>query len=176
MEHFALIGSIDPAPLQSAVTAHARYFGEIDWRETFPGTPHPDTQTLYLRMPPALNAESLFESMEVCDLALMTVPNFADAVKRVETLAKGTAARAMVVKLNPGGRIGAHIDQGSYAEATERYHVPVSTNDKAWLQSDDERVWMMEPGHVWWFDKHDLHLGANEGETPRIHLIVDTWR
>lgn len=176
MQHFSLMGSIDPAPLQSAVTAHARYFGEVNWRETFAGTPHPDTQTLYLRMPPVLNPETLFESMEVVDLPLMTVPNFANAVIAVGRMTGRPVARAMVVKLNPGGKIGAHIDQGSYAEATERWHVPVSTNDKAWLQSDDERVWMMEPGHVWWFDKHSLHLGGNEGATPRIHMIVDTWR
>ena len=99
----------------------------------------------------------------------------ADAGRQVAAVAGALPARAMILKLKPGGRIAPHIDQGAYAEATHRWHAAIETNGQAWLQIADERL-HMAPGELWWFDKHALHYGANEGQTDRVHLIVDTFR
>lgn len=176
MEHFKHVGSIPVSALQAACRRHAGEFGRVTWREKTPGSPHPDTETLYLRMPREITRETVFHSLDCADTPLMADPAFDNATLRLSLMTGARLARCMVVKLNPGGKIAPHTDKGAYAEATHRWHVPIETNDKAWLQSGNERCWMMEPGTVYWFDKHAEHFGANEGETPRIHLIVDTWR
>src|SRR5260221_340062 len=115
MKHFRRIGTIDSVPLAAAVARHASEVGKINWREQPPGTPHPDTETLYLRMPSEITYDTVFNSLECVDLPFMADPAFENAARWVAMLAHGhlgigqfagnTLARVMIVKLKPGGRI-----------------------------------------------------------------------
>jgi hypothetical protein len=173
MEHFIRIGEIPIDALAQAAIAHAARFADVVFRQRAPGSPHPDTETIYLRMPPVISRESIFESLDVVDRPMMMEPAFRDAVAAVAHLAGDAPARAMIVKLKPGGRIAPHIDEGAYAAATRRFHLPIATNPLAWLDSGGERR-HLPAGTLWWFDKHALHSGGNDGAGDRIHLIVDT--
>lgn len=173
MEHFIRIGEIPIDTLARAVRVHAVRFADVVFRQIAPGSPHPDTETIYLRMPPVISRETVFESVDVVDCPMMQEPAFRDAVAAVARLAGGAAARAMIVKLKPGGRIAPHVDEGAYAAATRRFHLPIATNPLAWLESGGERL-ALPAGTLWWFDKHALHSGGNDGAADRIHLIVDT--
>jgi hypothetical protein len=175
MDHFRQLAAVDPAPLVAAVAKHAGEFGRIAWRETTPGTPHPDSAALYLRMPREISRDSVFNALDCADLPLLAEPAFEDAALLLRSLTGAALARMMIVKLKPGGRIAAHIDEGAYAAATHRWHLAIASNDGAWLQSGPDRL-TMQPGEVWWFDKHALHCGANDGASERIHLIADTFR
>jgi hypothetical protein len=174
-QHFRAVGEINITPLREAVRANAHRFGEVTWRQSVPGSPHPDTETIFLRMPRELTRESLFNSLQVEDCDAEPVPAFLDAIREIGALTGGRVARCMIVKLKPGGKITPHIDQGRYAEATQRWHLPIETNRQAWLQSGGETL-SLPRGTLHWFDKHALHCGANEGPRDRIHLIVDTFR
>jgi quercetin dioxygenase-like cupin family protein len=173
MQHFTRIGTIAIDALAAAVDAHAARFADLVFRQRAPGSAHPDTETMYLRMPPTISRETIFESLEAADYPLMQEPAFRDSVAAVARLAGGRAARAMIVKLKPGGRIAPHVDEGAYAAATQRYHLPIATNPQAWLESGGEHL-HLPAGTLWWFDKHALHRGGNDGTTDRIHLIADT--
>ena len=173
MQHFKPLGEIAVAALADAVARHADGFGDLDFREKAPGSAHPDTATIYLRMPPILSRWTIFESLEAVDYPMMQAPEFREAVASVARLAGGRTARAMIVKLLPRGRIAPHVDEGGYAAATQRFHLPIATNKLAWLESGGELL-HLPAGALWWFDKHALHHGGNDGTTDRIHLIVDT--
>jgi hypothetical protein len=173
MQHFTRIGTVEVDALATAVVTHAARFADLVFRQRAPGSAHPDTETMYLCMPPTISRETIFECLEVVDYPLMQEPAFRDAVAVVARLTGSRAARAMIVKLKPGGRIAPHVDEGGYAAATQRYHLPITTNPLAWLDSGGERL-HMPAGMLWWFDKHALHYGGNDGATDRIHLIVDT--
>jgi hypothetical protein len=173
MQHFKPLGEIDVAALAEAVRTHAARFADFDFRQKAPGSAHPDTATIYLRMPPVLSRWTMFESLDVVDCPMMQAPEFRTAIAAVACLAGGRPARAMIVALKPGGRIAPHVDEGAYAAATQRFHLPIATNPGAWLESGGEIVHLPE-GTLWWFDKHALHRGANDGAEDRIHLIVDT--
>ncbi len=173
MLHFLRIGEVAIDALAAATRAHAARFADLVFRQSAPGSPHPDTETIYLRMPPVITVESIFESLEAVDYPMMQEPAFRDAVATVARLARGVAARAMIVKLKPEGRIAPHIDEGRYAAATQRFHLPIATNPRAWLDSGGELL-HLPAGTLWWFDKHAPHCGGNDGAADRIHLIVDT--
>ncbi|MBV8652221.1 MAG: aspartyl/asparaginyl beta-hydroxylase domain-containing protein [Alphaproteobacteria bacterium] len=173
MPHFTRIGALAIDALAGAVDTHAARFADMVFRQRAPGSAHPDTETIYLRMPPTLSRETIFESLDSIDYPLMQEPAIREAVAAVSRLAGGRAARAMIVKLKPGGRIAPHVDEGAYAAATRRYHLPIATNPLAWLEAGGERL-HLPAGTLWWFDKHALHRGGNDGATDRIHLIVDT--
>jgi quercetin dioxygenase-like cupin family protein len=173
--NFRLIGKIDIAPLARALSEQRHRFGLIDWREKHPASAHKDTETIYLRMPKEITPETVFQSLNVAACEAMEVPEFAEAISAIEDMTGEPAARCMIVNFKPGGKIDPHIDQGHYAESTHRYHLPIETNDKATLTVGSETI-SMKPGEVWWFNKHELHSGSNDGQSNRYHLIVDTFR
>ena len=176
--NLVLVGALVPATLMALREALVRHTPDFDaetWRQDTPGTAHSHTQTLYLRMPPTITRETVFESLEVEDRMLMGVPMFCRAVATVAKIARGKPARAMIVRLHPERAVARHIDQGGYAAATQRYHLAINTNPGAQLIVDDTAV-TPKPGEIYFFDKSQPHLAANWGRTPRDHLIVDIWK
>lgn len=173
--HFAKVGAIDVSSAAFALKRHAVHFSDETSRQTYGGTAHPDSETIYLRMTPVHTMDGVFNSLEVKNCHLSSLSEFSDLLNDVQEFVTGRMARAMLVKLKAGGVIHPHIDQGTYADATDRYHLPLVTNELAWLKSGYQKR-HLPVGELWWFDKHTTHEGANEGTTDRVHLIVDFFK
>lgn len=171
-EDWGPVGIID---LADALVTYGALFEDLTFRQDAPGSPHRDTKTIYLRMPPVITLQSIFEGFEVVDYPACDIAPFREGMADIARVAGGSLARAMIISLAPGGRITPHIDEGAYAEATHRYHLPVVSNESAWLRVGSDQRFLV-PGTLTWFNKHRLHSGANEGATDRIHLVVDLWR
>jgi hypothetical protein len=181
MKHFDLIGLIDIEPILEAIKKNEDVYNAVTIRQDIEGSPHKDTRAMYLRMPhPPFTADKFLNSLEVIDWPLMTEDAFSKVIRRIAFLTFQEPARAMIVELAPGGYIDPHIDQGIYAENTDRYHLCITTNDGCFCKigddEDDVETVFMKPGQLYWFDKHSLHRVANLGTAPRIHLIVDCWK
>lgn len=175
MQHFRRLGVVDTAAATELLPALARYWPRNRLRQSAPGTPHRDTESIYLLMPDVVNAETIFTAMDIVLWSPMPQPVLASLIERVAHVAKAEPARVMLVKLLAGGVIHPHIDQGPYAEATQRYHVALVSNPHCVMHIDDEAA-TARPGEVWWFNKHALHAVVNGGDEDRVHLIVDCWR
>lgn len=176
MIHFRQVASFDPEPLAAGLEASPLWKAST-WRQDHPDSPHRDSETIYLRMPPGpVTPELVFEQIgnERWLPAEGLSPLVDIVVRQIERLLGGQLARVMLVKLKPGGRIAPHADTGSYADATERYHAVIRTNPGAVLEVGPE-VLNLPAGTVWWLDKHAEHSGRNVGPTDRIHLIVDLY-
>lgn len=78
-----------------------------------------------------------------------------------------------LMKLAPGSAILPHRDHDlNAAEGCARLHVPIVTNDRVWFRVGDARV-DMRPGECWYLRLSDEHAAANEGETDRVHIVID---
>jgi hypothetical protein len=53
-----------------------------------------------------------------------------------------------------------------------RVHVPLSTNARA-LHSENDTVFHMRTGEVWFLDVTQIHAACNEAATPRLSLVLD---
>lgn len=53
-----------------------------------------------------------------------------------------------------------------------RLHVPILTNPRA-LHSEDETVFHMRPGEVWFLDVTRDHAACNAASVPRLSLVLD---
>jgi hypothetical protein len=175
VNHFQRIGHADIDPLLKLLPTIEHWWKYSTLRQKAEGSPHKDTESIYLRMPKVVDLHTVFESMEVVDWPPMPNEILQQLIYDVSHLAYAVPARVMLVKLHPGGYITPHIDQGKYAEATDRYHLCVTSNARCEMQIGNEVV-MACPEEVWWFDKHAEHSVLNGGKTPRIHLIVDCWK
>ncbi|MEU8756917.1 aspartyl/asparaginyl beta-hydroxylase domain-containing protein [Streptomyces chartreusis] len=58
------------------------------------------------------------------------------------------------------------------ARSAHRLHIPLVTNHECFF-SEDNTVYRMRTGEVWYFDAAQVHSVASFSSEPRIHLIFD---
>ena len=86
----------------------------------------------------------------------------------------GYIYRAILVNLPSGKCIKPHTDVGEIFEP-RRIHIVIQTNSKC-LFSVGDKIKNLKEGEIWEIDNDNQKHGvSNEGETDRIHLIVD-WK
>lgn len=142
------------------------------WRQSMPYSPHRDSQTIMIRRQPGSRPRDVLHQIaSVATQHYMHAP-IAAAIHQICAQIEGRPARAMLVRLAPGGVIAPHTDEGIYFGQIERFHLPLVTNPGAWLEVDGER-YHLAAGTVYAFDNHVPHCGANEGDVARVHLLVD---
>lgn len=151
-------------------------------RQTYPGSPHADTRCIPLLWPawPGITPERVFSDLVVVSWPALQLSTELQAVLReLGPYLPGKIARAALVELCGGGEVAPHVDEGLYSSVTNRHHFAITSPAESWLWvGEDEagEVLHAEPGELWTINKDVVHGARNASETPRIHLIVDTWR
>ncbi len=78
-----------------------------------------------------------------------------------------------LMKLGPGSRIKEHTDHDLSAESgTARLHIPIVTNAGVDFKLNGTRVVLGE-GECWYLRLSDPHSVENNGESDRVHLVID---
>lgn len=170
-----LVTGLDTTPLLSAVSKDPHLFDQFTLRQSFPGSPHQDTQAIVLRGPRDVrNWQQYTEPEDVVDWPLKgrlsRSLSFLDPL--LDVLHAEELGYVMLVKLLPEGHVLPHRDEGTYAEHFSRFHVGLTFSPGAYLLAGGESA-QIGPGEAWWFDHRVEHEAFNADETPRIHLIFD---
>ena len=78
-----------------------------------------------------------------------------------------------LLKLNAGASIKEHRDNDLFFEKGEiRIHIPIITNADVEFYLDSERMNLQE-GSCWYMNFNLLHAIQNNGNTDRVHLVID---
>lgn len=99
----------------------------------------------------------------------------AEATHIKHPLLKGSA-RAFFIKMEPGAQVYRHRDPPGVIDFFYTDHVVVSTNDRAFIWWDDgtERSQHLHLGKRYRIvDRGLLHWAVNDGDTDRIHLLIE---
>jgi len=83
----------------------------------------------------------------------------------------GGAIYAFVFRTKPGGITRIHLDNQKAWYEPFRVHVPIVSNDGAFLLSEG-KAQHFGVGEAWTFDNQSLHSVVN-GDSTRVHLIMD---
>jgi len=147
---------------------------DITIRQTYEGSAHADTETIFIRGPKSFYPEDYFNDLGSYDYPHMNL--FPQAMVLIEQLREMLPiielGRVLIVKLKPGGYVTPHIDEGLYADHFARFHVVISTNSEC-VNTTGGQSLHWEAGSVWWFNHKMTHTATNNGLTDRIHMIVD---
>lgn len=82
-----------------------------------------------------------------------------------------TSVRLMAMA--PGSRILPHRDRGtSFEDGMARIHLPLVTSHEVLFTIDNEKV-HFSAGNAWYLNAQCLHGVSNDGENPRVHLMLD---
>jgi len=127
---------------------------------------HRAAQAIFLRgFAPAEGAKPI-EDREV----LGALPYAQEIITK---LIPAQAQRCLLARLPSGARVTGHIDLAPYFAKTIRIHVPVITNDEAWMYCAGF-AFRMRPGEVWALNNSATHGVWNAHATDaRTHLICD---
>ncbi|MFI5137330.1 MAG: aspartyl/asparaginyl beta-hydroxylase domain-containing protein [Sphingobacteriales bacterium] len=80
---------------------------------------------------------------------------------------------ARFLNLKAGAVIKEHIDNElAFEKGEARLHFPVFTNPDVEFYSEDKRI-VLQEGECWYLNANLPHRVANNGNTDRIHLVVD---
>jgi hypothetical protein len=81
--------------------------------------------------------------------------------------------RANLVLLKAKSLISTHIDKGEFLQSTHRIHIPIITNENCYFVIEGKQEQFKE-SELWEINNtgkyHSVH---NEGDSDRIHLIID---
>ncbi|WP_220092308.1 aspartyl/asparaginyl beta-hydroxylase domain-containing protein [Aequorivita sp. CIP111184] len=81
-----------------------------------------------------------------------------------------------LLNLKPGSIIKEHTDYNlGYEDGVFRIHIPITTNERVHFFIDSDEVKML-PGTCWYGNFNLSHSVCNEGNTDRIHLVMDCLR
>jgi hypothetical protein len=84
----------------------------------------------------------------------------------------GYFIRANFVRLMPGEAIVEHRDMNFSLAHAHRIHVPIITNDQVWFTVGGE-VLNIPEGEIYEINNRRSHSVRNEGDQPRVHLVLD---
>ena len=166
---------LDVEPLLKLLNAKPELWKEITARQKFTGSPHKDTESIYVRGPYKMSHYYViwdtgsydYPCMEYLKPAL--VPLMRPVLEKLEVKDMG---RVVIVNLKPSGHVTKHNDQGFYADHYSRFHLVLQSNQ--WCsQTCGNQKQKFEVGDVWWFNHKKLHTADNVGMTDRVHIIFD---
>ena len=122
------------------------------------------------------------EKFEVQDTELM---DYFFPVKQIMRFIPGEKERVRLMKLSKGnGALHRHTDlvdtdSGVADGKIMRLHFPIITNPDvhfySWKLDGTMDVVTMEKGQCWYLDTRKPHAAVNNGDTDRIHLVIDVW-
>lgn len=81
-----------------------------------------------------------------------------------------------LLNLKPGSVIKEHTDYNlGYEDGIFRIHIPIITNEKVHFFINSKEIKML-PSECWYGNFNLPHSVRNDGETERIHLVMDCLR
>jgi quercetin dioxygenase-like cupin family protein len=79
-------------------------------------------------------------------------------------------SRAAFFRLQVGGTMGRHIDDGLYYLSRDRYHFALQGE---YLYEVDGEEHIIKPGTFFWFDNKKMHSAKNISNVERITFVFD---
>jgi mannose-6-phosphate isomerase-like protein (cupin superfamily) len=177
MKNFQQVGTANLLPLLHQIQRQPELWKADTYLRDYPQGPFGDTETIFLRFPPASVSELEQGTKDQHECVWMDGAIYLPAARKhlfdLMALTEGERlGRVMINKLRVGGKVYRHADTPVHANYWDRYHFVLQSTPGVAFHCGDEEVWM-KPGEVWWFQNALEHEVINNGSTDRVHMIVD---
>ena len=167
---------LDVEPLLELLDARPELWDEITARQKLTKSPHKDTECIYVRGPLKMSPYYVlwhtgsydYPCMEYLKTAL--IPLMRPILDELQVKELG---RVLIVNLKSTSRVLEHIDQGTYADHYERFHIVLKSNQHCFVASG-KWVLSLDVGECWYVNNRVLHSAENNStEDDRWHIIFD---
>ena len=177
MRNFQPMFTFDPTPLLHEITRQPELWKADTYLRDYPQGPFGDTDTIFLRFPPASVTELERGQKDPHECVWMDgclhLPAARGLIFEIMHRTFGERlGRCMINRLKCGGRVFPHADTPVHAQYWDRYHFVITSSPGCSFRCGDETVYM-PPGQCWWFQNIHEHEVINNGSVERIHMICD---
>lgn len=177
MKNFQALFAFEPMRLLNEIQRQPQLWKADTYLRDYPQGPFADTETIFLRFPPASVSEIERDGRDQHECVWMdgmiALPAARELIFLLMARVQGERlGRVFINKLRPGGRVYPHADTPAHAQYYERYHFVLASSVGCNFRCDEETI-HMEPGWVWWFAHALEHEVVNNSPDDRLHLIVD---
>lgn len=178
MNYFQKIAEgIDVGPALAQLAAHPDLWGEYPERINAPGSPHVQSNDIWVRFRPRHELTAPVHYGE---------PHFAvfypawEALPALHPMVFGVMAAVsatylggiLLTRIPAGAAILPHVDRGWHPSIMDtKAYVILQANEHCTNRCGGETV-IMRAGEVWLFENQITHSVENNGDIPRIALIV----
>jgi len=163
-------------PIMLELQRHPELWDVNNHRETYPGTPHADTRSVWVRYRAADEIKGLGSFQEehrnVFWPAWSALPSLRPLVFGLMTKVSAVELGSILItRLPPGGVVKPHSDAGSWAPEFYNCKCHVTLSGTSLSECAGEPVRMVA-GDVYTFDNLLSHSVTNDGDAERIVCIV----
>lgn len=178
MKHFLKIAEgLNIAPALEQLAAQPRLWGQKTARTAIEGSPHRQTQDIWLRFRPIQELTSREAYGEphfaVFWPAWHLLPGLHPIVFSI--MAKVGAVYLggiLMTRIPAGGAVLPHIDHGWHPTFNNtKAYVILKANPQCFNRCEDETV-VMQPGEAWLFNNQVIHSVENQGDDERIAMVI----
>ncbi|HEY2345089.1 MAG TPA: aspartyl/asparaginyl beta-hydroxylase domain-containing protein [Xanthomonadaceae bacterium] len=169
------LGAIDVAALTAAVMA----ISEEQWAQENAGKPNrfealDRTQHIVFRFVSDFNDWKQSYGLPIWEEWRALLEPVLQQATAPYGYANGVFPRVMLARMAPGGVIHAHVDANRAARWPHKIHIPLQTNDRVEFFVDPD-IHHFQVGHAYEVNNLGLHAVRNDGDTDRIHLILEYY-
>jgi hypothetical protein len=119
---------------------------------------------------PIMQAYTPPDTTDFVDAAILEATPY---VREVMAAFRCPLKAVRLMRLTPGSRIKEHNDHDLAADwGHARLHIPITTNPGVTFLLNRTAV-TMRPGETWYLRLSDPHAVTNDGDTDRVHLVID---
>lgn len=177
MKNFLELYQFDPLPLLHELHRQADLWKADTYLRDYPQGPFGDTETVFVRFPPASVSELEQSTRDQHECVWMDGAVYLPAARPIilnlmASVGGERLGRCMINKLRPGGHVYPHADTPVHAQYWDRYHAVLQTGPGCNFRCGEETVHMPQ-GRVWWFQNELEHEVVNNSAVERIHLVID---
>jgi mannose-6-phosphate isomerase-like protein (cupin superfamily) len=177
MRNFLKLASgFDVTPIMLELHRSPGLWDENTHRQSYPGTPHADTNSVWVRYRPAAEIKDLRSFAEqhrnVFWPAWRELPSLRPLVFGLMTRVSAVELGSILITRIPlGGEVRLHSDKGSWAPEFYNTKVHVTLAGSSESTCDGEVVTMVQ-GDIFTFDNLRPHSVLNNGDRDRIVCII----
>jgi len=134
---------------------------------------HGSWEVLSLRSPGGSSSTIIPDIINGSDYADTPLMAKCPAIKNITEGLNCPIMAVRLLNLKSGAKIKPHKDNElAFEKGEARIHIPVFTNTKVGFYVEDHQV-TMNQGECWYINANLKHSVANNGNTDRIHLVID---
>ena len=134
-----------------------------------------DTRRVVARDSRHKNKEQVYAPADFDDDLMQVTQEVRDFIT-TKVLPGNSHVLVQLACITPGQRLEWHIDSFLYQQYTQKIHVPIFTNAESVYAVYKDGVFLdvnMGVGEIWNINNLDMHSSINNGDTKRVHLIID---
>jgi hypothetical protein len=123
-----------------------------------------------------LRHSSEYSSNTIKDMPLMGKfkNELNNVLKHLENFYDFTEHVSFMAMLEPHCKIHMHQDNCEFLEKIHRIHIPLKTNSDCFYAVDNSKI-NMQVGTIYEIDNTHIHGVTNDGDTCRIHLLINLY-